>query len=72
QYAATYSGSNYRDIWEAVDTMCNLFHTPAVTVAAYFDFSYRQDEEDGMREYLEIVKKSKPTKNDMLEFSLLF
>lgn len=57
QYAATYTGSEYTDIWAAVDTMCNLFHNLAVTVAEYFGFTYRQDEEDGIREYLRMVKE---------------
>ena len=57
QYAATYSGSDYADIWSAVDVMCDLFHTLAVAVAAHFGFSYRQEEEDGMREYLRMVRK---------------
>ena len=57
QYTATYSGSNYTDIWKAVDGMCNLFHTLALTVAVHFDFTYRQDEEDGIREYLKMVKE---------------
>ncbi|WP_197723891.1 aminoglycoside 6-adenylyltransferase [Methylomusa anaerophila] len=57
QYAATYSGSNYTDIGTAVDVMCDLFHTIALAVAAHFDFIYRQEEEDGMREYLRMVKE---------------
>jgi aminoglycoside 6-adenylyltransferase len=56
QYAATYSGSDYADIWSAVEVMCDLFHTLALTVAAHFDFTYRQEEEAGMREYLRMVK----------------
>ncbi len=56
QYAATYSGSDYQDVWKAVDAMCDLFHTLALTVAAHFGFTYRQQEEDGMRRYLKIVK----------------
>jgi len=57
KYADTYSGSNYADIWAAVDTMCDLFHTLAVAVARHFGFNYRQDEEDGIREYLRMVKE---------------
>lgn len=57
QYTATYSGSNYTDIWAVVDTMCNLFHTLTLTVATHFDFTYRQEEEAGMREYLRMVKE---------------
>ena len=57
QYTATYSGSNYADIWRAVETMCNLFHTLALTVAAHFGFTYRQEEEEGIREYLRMIKE---------------
>jgi len=57
QYAATYSGSDYAGIWAAVDVMCDLFRTLAVTVAAHFGFVYRQEEEDGMREYLRMVRE---------------
>jgi len=39
-----------------MDTMCDLFHELAVEVTAYFGFTYRQDEEDGMRKYLIMVK----------------
>ena len=56
QYAATYSGSDYDDIWLAVFNMCDLFHKLAVDVSAHFGFTYRQNEEDGMREYLRVVK----------------
>lgn len=57
QYAATYSGSIYADIWSAVEVMCDLFHTLALTVAAHFNLTYRQEEEAGMREYLRMVKE---------------
>jgi aminoglycoside 6-adenylyltransferase len=55
EYAATYSGSDYADIWSAVFTMCDLFHKLAIEVAAHFDFIYRQNEEDGIREYLKLI-----------------
>jgi hypothetical protein len=45
------------DIWESVYAMCNLFHTLALAVAVYFDFTYRQEEENGTREYLRMVKE---------------
>jgi len=57
QYAATYSGSEYDDIWKAIYIMCDLFHTLALSVASYFGFTYRQDEEDGIREYLRMVRE---------------
>lgn len=56
QYSATYSGSNYADIWSAIEAMCDLFHMLALTVATHFNFTYRQDEEDGIREYMSMVK----------------
>ena len=56
QYTATYSGSDYNDIWTTVYAMCDLFHTLALSVAAHFGFTYRQDEEDGIRIYLRMVK----------------
>ena len=58
QYAATYSGSGYDDIWASISVMCDLFHTLALPVAAHFGFTYRQDEENGMREYLKMIKNS--------------
>jgi aminoglycoside 6-adenylyltransferase len=58
QYAATYSGSNYDDMWKALYTMCDLFHTLAIEVAKHFDFTYQQHEEDGMREYLRMVREN--------------
>ena len=55
-YCKTYSGYDYEDIWESIFTMCALFHTLALSVAKYFEYTYRQYEEDGMRVYLEKVK----------------
>jgi len=57
QYAATYSGSDYAELWASIDVMCDLFHTLALAVAAYFGFTYRQDEENGMREYMRMVRE---------------
>lgn len=60
QYAATYSGSNYVDIWNSIDIMCDLFHSLAVAVAAHFNYTYRKEEEDGMREYIRMLKLTMP------------
>ena len=57
RYAATYSGSDYDDIWQALYVMADLFHELALVVAAHFRFSYRQHEEDGMREYMGMVRE---------------
>jgi aminoglycoside 6-adenylyltransferase len=56
QYMATFCGSDYDDVWAAVDAMCDLFHTLALAVALHFGFTYRQEEEEGMREYIRMVK----------------
>ena len=55
-YTQTFSGSGYEQFWDALDTMCGLFHILAEGVSRYFGFSYHQDEEDGMREYIRMVK----------------
>ena len=57
RYCATYSGSSCDDIWGSVYAMCDLFHELAMYVADSFGFTYRQDEEDGMREYLRMVRE---------------
>jgi len=54
-YAATYSDSNYNHFWEAIFAACGLFHTVALSVAEYMGFSYNQSEENGMREYLNMI-----------------
>jgi len=63
QYKATYSGSAYNDIWKAVDIMCDLFHTLALTVAEHFNFTYNNEEEKGMREYISFVRDEAMLKN---------
>lgn len=60
QYAATYRGSSTDELWAAVDGMCGLFHTLATAVASRFGFAYRQDEEDGIRTYLDMVRRDGP------------
>jgi len=57
-YTKTYSNGDYEHLWTAIFIACDLFHTLALSVAAHFGFTYRQNEEDGMREYLRMVKES--------------
>ncbi|MCL2220941.1 MAG: aminoglycoside 6-adenylyltransferase [Oscillospiraceae bacterium] len=57
QYASSYSDGNYENIWKAIDAMCEMFPSLALSVAEHFGFSYHNDEEDGMREYLRITKR---------------
>jgi len=55
QYAAAYSDSDYDNIRQSISVMCGLFHNLAVKVAEHFGFVYKQDEEDGIREYLKLA-----------------
>ena len=55
-YIRTYSGGDYDNLWAAIFTACDLFHTLALTVAKHCGLTYRQNEEDGMREYLRMVR----------------
>lgn len=54
-YVKTYSDGDYDNLWVAIFTVCDLFHALALPVAAHCGFDYRQNEEDGMREYLRMV-----------------
>lgn len=62
RYAATFSGADYADIWRAIFVMCDLFREVALAVAAHFSFEYKQEDEDGSREYLKMFTHGKPTK----------
>jgi aminoglycoside 6-adenylyltransferase len=57
RYRQTYSGSDYGDIWRSVDVLCDLFHELALAVAKANGFIYRQQEEDGMRRYLSMIRE---------------
>jgi len=57
QYSASYSDSDYENIWKAIDAMCEMFPMLALFVAEHFGFLYLQDEEDGMLKYLKLVKR---------------
>ena len=59
-FSQTYSDGDYEHLWTAIFTACDLFHTLALAVAAHFGFAYRQDEEDGMREYLRMMRGKGP------------
>jgi aminoglycoside 6-adenylyltransferase len=58
-YAKTYSDGDYGIFWAAVFTACDLFNSAALSVGKYFDFTYRQYEEDGIRDYLVKVKNNR-------------
>jgi len=56
EYRKTYSDSNYKNLWDAVFTACDLFHTIAIKVADYLGVEYNQSDEDGMMKYLISIK----------------
>ncbi|MDY3286539.1 MAG: aminoglycoside 6-adenylyltransferase [Eubacteriales bacterium] len=55
-YAATYAGADYTALWDAVDAGCALFSRVARENADALGFSYRAEEEAGLREYLRMVR----------------
>jgi len=56
KYTGIYSGSDYIDVWKSIYVMCELFHEFALSVAESFGFTYKQNEEDGMRTYMKMVE----------------
>ena len=57
-YAKTYSDSEYNNFWTAIFTACSLFNSAALSVSKYFNFIYRQHEEDNIIDYLNKVKNN--------------
>ena len=57
--AATYSDSDYENVWKSIFTMCDLLHIIAIEVAEYCGFDYNQSEEDGIRNYLNSLHSSR-------------
>lgn len=56
-YIKTYTDGDYNNFWRAIYIACNLFHILASYVSSNFGYIYRQDEEDGFMQYLDIVKE---------------
>ncbi len=58
QYMLTYSDSDYNNLWNAIYTACNLFGYLAILVAEHCSYHYNQNEEEGMRSYLNNVRNN--------------
>lgn len=58
QYCDTYSSCSPDELWDSIFIACNLFHLIAISVADYFQFYYREEDETGIREYLFKVKNN--------------
>lgn len=57
-FTKTYSGSDYNDLWAAIFNACELFRIIAPPVGKHFGFTYNQEEDTNMMEYLNWVKAS--------------
>ena len=64
QYCGMYSACVPEDIWRALSVAGDLFHETALAVAEKCSFTYRQGEENGIREYMTKIK------NDEYEFNI--
>ncbi|MFO7459352.1 MAG: aminoglycoside 6-adenylyltransferase, partial [Desulfatiglandales bacterium] len=53
---ATYSDSNFGNIWESLFTMGYLFRSLANTVATNFGFRYPQQDDNNVSEYIRRIK----------------
>ena len=57
-YAATYSDSDYDNIWRAVFTACALFRRLAEAVAEKFGYTYNISEDEHIIDYMHKVKNN--------------
>lgn len=57
-YAATYSNSDYDNIWSAVFTACALFRRLAEAVAEKFGYTYNISEDENIIDYMNRVKNN--------------
>ena len=57
-YAATYSDSDYDNIWRAVFTACALFRRLAEAVAEKFGYTYNISEDENIIDYMNKVKNN--------------
>lgn len=58
-YTKTYSDSNYENLWSAIFTACELFRTTAPVVAEHFGYTYNQNDEVNITEYIKKMKNNK-------------
>ena len=57
-YLKTYSDSNYNNLWQSVFIGCELFRNLAKIVSEHFGYTYNQNEDTNMTEYLNKVKNN--------------
>jgi len=56
EFLATYSDSDYENLWKSLFTMCDLFRKKAIKVAIQFNFNYQYDEDKNVTDYLQKIK----------------
>ena len=59
QYCDTYSNAAVEDIWKSLFVMCDLFHELTHVTAEFLGFTPKQEDEDGIREYINLVKNDR-------------
>lgn len=64
-YLDTYSGTEIKAMWQAVDILCDLFSQTAKWVAEQSGFSYNVQEEEGSRTYLNVLRTLPETATDL-------
>ena len=55
-YEKTYSNGQPEHFWQAVETACELFRRAAKAVGADLGYAYNQQDDDGIMEYLRMVR----------------
>ena len=55
-YEKTYSNGQPEHFWQAVETACELFRRTAKAVGADLGYAYNQPDDDGIMEYLRMVR----------------
>lgn len=61
-YCSTYSDSDYKNMWNSMLIMCNLFSKVAKDVANHFDYEYMIDDEKKMMKYIKRIKQEYDSK----------
>jgi aminoglycoside 6-adenylyltransferase len=55
-FVSTYTNGNYENIWESLFIMCELFRKNAIAVSSHFGYTYPDQDERHVMEYLRRVR----------------
>lgn len=56
-YEATYSNSDYQQMWHSMFTACELFRELSLDVATYFGFIYPKTDDNNITKFLKHIKE---------------